>query len=119
MGFCQGCICINPDELTEASKQNLAYNEVRHAIQDIKYPVAFLNYVEVEPEYRRRGLASKAVTEFEAFAQSHAATMIILKAAYDDDAESEWKSQLYCKLGFVGFAPEHPAFPVMFKNLCR
>ena len=116
-GCCYGYICSNPDELTEVSKQNFAYGELRHVMQDLEFPVAYFFYVEVKPEYQRRGLASKAAKEFETFAQLHAAKTIVLKAAFDDDDEMEWKPHLYAKLGYAGFDQEHLAFPVMYKYL--
>ena len=124
-GFCQGQICVHVDELKTASRGNLAFKQIEHIIRevlpDICYPVAFLDYVEVYVQHRRRGLASKAVTEFEAFALRKSVSVVFLKASYDCDddweQEAEWKQRMYSKLGFIGFSQEHPAFPVMFKRL--
>lgn len=124
-GSCHGCICTNLEELKEAGQQSLAWREVQYVIQNVLpgiiYPIAFLHSVEMSPDFQRRGLGTRAVKEFEAFARSRLATVILLKAAYEPDAgweeEAEWKQLFYRRLGFTGFEMEHAAFPVMYKVL--
>lgn len=124
-GSCHGCICTNLEELEEAGRQSLAWDGLQHVIQNVLpgiiYPVAFLHSIEVSPAFQRIGLGTQAVEEFETFARSRLATVILLKAAYELDAgweeEATWKQTFYRRIGFAGFEMEDAAFPVMYKVL--